>query len=154
MLKDKKAKVKGKGRSRGDDDDSKRSKMKVHDLPRYAIKDDSWCHRFLATVVRYAGCVDTPWAFDDEEEFRRILLLIWEVVYPGTTYTDNIHIIVRPLVCISLLDYELANIVSVISVGLSAPLRVAHQHRLHRYCDADVFLRRKQEVCQYHGRAS
>ena len=54
----------------------------------------------MPTVVSYAGAFHDPWALDSEEEFRRVLELIWDTVFKSIKleYTDTIHTVVCALV--------------------------------------------------------
>ncbi|GBE85561.1 hypothetical protein SCP_0800780 [Sparassis crispa] len=89
----------------GDEPGKRKAIVKNADLPPVALKNDRWRRRFLPTVVRYVGTLKNPWTID-EEEFRRVLELIWDKVYGklGVEYTDAIHVITRSL-CIQRL-YE------------------------------------------------
>ena len=103
-----------------DDEEEKRSKITIMDLPPFARKEHLWRHKFMPTLVRFTAALDTPWAYDEEEEFERVLLAIWNTIFPDNPYTEEIRVVARALVsCIftvltysSLMRY----------LGLSAPV--------------------------------
>ncbi|KAH9939206.1 hypothetical protein B0H21DRAFT_698490 [Amylocystis lapponica] len=82
-----------------DEELAKRTKIKMSDLPPMVLKNDRWRRRFVPTLLRYIGALDTPWSVD-EDDLRRVVELIWAAVY-GTAaikYTDDLHTVVRAIV--------------------------------------------------------
>lgn len=78
--------------------------MNISNLPPSALRRDRWRRHYLPTVIRYFGTLDNPWNVDDEDDLKRVLMLIWEAVYGSLAkempYTDNVHSVVRALVSV------------------------------------------------------
>ncbi|KAL6308721.1 hypothetical protein BKA93DRAFT_746854 [Sparassis latifolia] len=83
-----------------DDESDKHGKtiVKISDLPAIALQNERWCRRFLPTLLRFVGTLDTPWSME-ETKFRKALELIWGKVYAksGVEYMDEIHVVVCTL---------------------------------------------------------
>ena len=79
-----------------------RTVWKNSHLPEEVMNKNRWQKVFLPTVVRYAGALLNPWSMDDEDELKRVLELMWKVIFGslGISYTDQLHVIVRFLVCL------------------------------------------------------
>ncbi|KAH9935834.1 hypothetical protein B0H21DRAFT_711525 [Amylocystis lapponica] len=90
-----------------DEELAKRTKIKMADLPPMALKNDRWRRRFVPTLLRYMGALETPWSVD-EDDFRRAVELIWAAVY-GTAaikYDDDLHTVVRAVAMQSVYNWR------------------------------------------------